>query len=446
MNTPIADFVKNYIKSGFLRFHMPGHKGMKILGIEKFDITEISGADVLSDASGIISESEKNASALFNTGATFYATEGSTAAIYAMLSLVKKEGEGRQVILAARNVHKAFVQGCALCDFDVNWLMPLQNLSILKCEITAEVVEQEIIDSDKKPAAVYITSPDYLGNTLDIAEISKVCKKYDVPLLVDNAHGAYLGFLKESMHPIHLGATVCCDSAHKTLPVLTGGAYLHISKDAPSEFAQKAKSKLALFTSTSPSYIILQSLDLCNKYLADRFEEKLEKCVDNVKTVKRYIEEKGFCVLKSEPMKIVIDAKKSGFLGKDIAGILRNNKIEPEFYDDDFVVLMVTPQNKRKDFKRLKKIFKHLKPKGKLECEQIVMPVPQLKMTIRGAVFADFEEIDVKSAEGRICAMPSVSCPPAVPIAVSGEVITREIIKLFEKYDIEKIKVVKGTR
>ena len=425
---------------------MPGHKGKKFLGIEKFDITEISGADVLNDSAGIIRESEKNASVLFNSGATFYATEGSTAVIYAMLALIKKENVDRQVILAARNVHKAFVQGCALCDFDVNWLMPKDFSSILKCEITAEMVEKKIINSDNKPAAVYITSPDYLGNTLDIAEISKVCKKYDVPLLVDNAHGAYLGFLKKSLHPIHLGATVCCDSAHKTLPVLTGGAYLHISKDAPKDFAEKAKSKLALFTSTSPSYLILQSLDLCNKYLAGGFEEKLEKCIDKVTEVKRYIEEKGFCVLKSEPLKIVIDAGESGYSGEDLAEILRKNRIEPEFYDDDFVVLMVGPQNKNKDFGRLKKVFSTITPNKAIEKENIVIPRPDVKLSIREAVFSDFEEIAVEEAEGRICAAPSVSCPPAVPIAVSGEVITKETIKLFKKYGIEEIKVVKGTK
>lgn len=446
MNTPIADFVKKYIKSDFSRFHMPGHKGQKFLGMEQLDITEISGADVLNDASGIILESEKNASRLFKTGATVYATEGSTAAIYAMLALIKKEDVDRQVILAVRNVHKAFVQGCALCDFDVNWLMPKENTSLLKCEITADLVEQGIVNSSKKPAAVYITSPDYLGNILDIPEISEVCKKYDIPLLVDNAHGAYLGFLKESLHPVHLGATVCCDSAHKTLPVLTGGAYLHIAKDAPSGFAEKAKAKLALFTSTSPSYLILQSLDLCNKYLADGFEKKLEKCIAKVKGVKKYIEKKGFAVLETEPLKITIDAKKSGYTGCEIAEVLRKNRIEPELCDDDFVVLMATPQNKNKDFKRLKKVFYTLIPEEQIKAEPITLPVPQMKMSIREAVFSDFEEIAAEDAEGRICATPSVSCPPAVPIAVSGEVITKETIKLFKKYGIKNIKVVKGTR
>lgn len=443
MNTPIADFVKSYIKSGFSRFHMPGHKGERFLGMEKLDITEISGADVLNDAAGIIRESEKNASRLFKTGGTFYATEGSTSVIYAMLSMVKKEGE-RQRILAARNVHKAFINGCALCDFDVTWLMPKENSTILKCEITAEMVEQGII-SGEKPAAVYLTSPDYLGNAADIKGISKVCRKYDIPLIVDNAHGAYLGFLKESRHPIHLGATACCDSAHKTLPVLTGGAYLHVSNEAMG-FAEKAKTKLALFTSTSPSYLILQSLDLCNKYLSDRFEERLEVCIDKVSEVKKYIEKKGFAVMETEPLKITIDAKKSGHTGVEIAEVLRNNKIEPEFFDDDFVVLMITPQNKNKDFKRLEKAFGRLILKAEIKPEMINLPEPQMKMTIREAVFSDFEEIPAEDAEGRILAAQSVSCPPAVPIAVSGEIITKEIIEVFKKYEIEKIKVVKGTK
>ncbi|MFA7637001.1 MAG: hypothetical protein WCX81_04485 [Monoglobales bacterium] len=440
MNTPIFDFVKKYSASDISRLHMPGHKGKNFFGLEKFDITEVSGADVLSSAEGIIAESEKNASALFGSGRTFYSTEGSAAAICGMLALV---GRGKTTILAARNVHKAFVHACALLDYNVDWIIPDDYTNLLKCEITAQNLEKKLLSSDKKPNAVYLTSPDYLGNIQNISEIAEVCRQYNIPLLIDNAHGAYLGFLEKSLHPIHLGATVCCDSAHKTLHVLTGGAYLHIAKDAPKEFAENAREKLSLFTSTSPSYLILQSLDLCNRYLFDGFREKLSVCIEKTDSLKDFISSCGFAVLKTEPLKITIESSRSGYSGNELAEILRENKIEPEFCDNDFVVLMFTPQNSDLDFIRVQAALKSIFPRRPKSQASVKIPSPQTKMPIREAVFAPSETVDVSTSIGRICAAPTVSCPPAVPIAVSGEIITDKTAELFKFYGIEKIKVVK---
>lgn len=440
MNTPIVDFVKDYAQKNMSRLHMPGHKGKSFLGVEKYDITEVEGADVLSTADGIIAESENNASLLFDTNHTYYTTQGSTTAIYAMLALVKKQNG---VILAARNVHKAFIHACALLDMEVQWLMDSDASTVLKCEVSAKTVEDKIKSLSQKPVAVYLTSPDYLGNIQNIPEISEVCKKYDVPLLVDNAHGAYLGFLEKSLHPIHLGATVCCDSAHKTLPVLTGGAYLHISKDAPKEFGDKARGALALFSSTSPSYIILQSLDLCNRYINDKIREDLLECVNKTNALKDYIKEKGFCVMDGEPLKITLDCNASGYTGDEMATVLRNNNIEPEFYDDRYLVLMVTPQNDHEDFKLISNAFSDLKSKKPIGETGLKISLPVKKMSVRDAVFAESETVDVDNSIGRICASPTVSCPPAVPIAVSGEEITEEVAELFKYYGTDKILVVK---
>ena len=440
MNTPIVNFVKDYAQKNMARFHMPGHKGKDFVGVEKYDITEVEGADVLGAAEGIIAESENNASALFGTAHTFYTTQGSTTAIYAMLALVKKQNG---VVLAARNVHKAFIHACALLDMDVCWLMDDDASTVLKCEVTAKTVEDKIKSLSKKAVAVYLTSPDYLGNIQDIPEISKVCKKYNIPLLVDNAHGAYLGFLEKSLHPIYLGATVCCDSAHKTLPVLTGGAYLHVSKDAPKEFADNARSALALFSSTSPSYIILQSLDLCNRYINDNIRKDLLNCVNKINAVKDYIKEKGFCVMDSEPLKITLDCYASGYTGEEMATILRNNNAEPEFYDDRFLVLMITPQNDDEDFKLINNVFSDLKPKDAILEKGFKVNLPVKRMSVRDAVFAESETIDTDKSIGRICASPTVSCPPAVPIAVSGEEITEETAEMLKYYGINKILVVK---
>ena len=439
MNTPIVDFVKGYVKKDMSRFHMPGHKGKGFLGCEEYDITEIGGADVLSQAEGIIKMSEDNASALFDTAHSFYIAQGSSTGISAMLSLVKKTESEKTLILAARNVHKAFIHAAALLDLDVKWLTNESSPSILKCEITPDLVEQKIKESSQKPSAVYLTSPDYLGNMQNIREISLVCKKFNIPLLVDNAHGAYLKFLEKSLHPIDLGATLACDSAHKTLPVLTGGAYLHISKDAPKEFLDAAREKISLFSSTSPSYLILQSLDMCNLYLDKDYKKDLSICIEKTDEIKKYIKEKGFNLTNSEPLKLVIKTQ-----GEHLAKALREHDIEPEFYDRDYLVLMITPQNRLKDFKRLKRAFSHISPDVKKPREnKITLPSPIRKMSIRDAVLSPSETVETKNAEGRICAAPTVSCPPAVPIAVSGEEITKEIIELLKYYGIDKIKVVK---
>ena len=182
MNTPICDFVQRYAKSGQLRLHMPGHKGTGLLGIESRDITEIEGADVLYRAKGIIKGSEENAALLFSTAVTKYSTEGSSLSIRAMLYLTMLYAKwiGREPrILAGRNAHHTFMTAAALLDLQVSWLYPEKWESLVACEISAEYLNEVLSDMEagkqNKPTAVYITSPDYLGNVADIAGLSAVC-------------------------------------------------------------------------------------------------------------------------------------------------------------------------------------------------------------------------------------------------------------------------------
>ncbi len=441
MRTPVSDFIERYAKSGTSRFHMPGHKGKSLLGIEKYDITEINGADVLSTAEGIIGESEKNLTLLYGSGKSFYITEGSTTAICAMLAMIKKTDGKKTHILAARNVHKAFAHGIALLDIEADWLMPKESNGILSCIIGKEDVEALLSSSEGKYSAVYLTSPDYLGQMADIKGISEVCHKYGIPLLVDNAHGAYLKFLDESMHPIDLGADICCDSAHKTLPVLTGGAYLHIS-DRAKDFTSSAREKIALFSSTSPSYLIMKSMDMCNSYLSGKFPDELAKTVEQVKEIKSFLCEKGFEVYESEPLKIVINAAKSGYSGKELSEMMRSAKMEAEFSDDDYLVLMVSPKNTKRDFTRLKKFFGKIKIKAEIKRDFKPLPYPVREMSVREATFADSEITKTKDATGKICASVTVSCPPAVPVVISGERITEDVQKALLYYGIDEIKTV----
>jgi len=266
MDTPVCDFVAAYEKSGAARLHMPGHKGKGPLGCEGRDITEIAGADSLYEAGGVIAASESNAAALFGASATFYSAGGSSQCVGAMLCLALQKSKSR-VVLAARNAHKSFLHAAALLDADVRWLWP-QPYSLLRCPVTPDMLEAALAALPEAPAAVYVTSPDYLGNVQPVSQLAEVCHARGVPLLVDNAHGAYLHFLPKPAHPLDEGADLCCDSAHKTLPVLTGGAYLHLGHGILSAEEGEVRAALSLFGSTSPSYLILQSLDACNRSLA----------------------------------------------------------------------------------------------------------------------------------------------------------------------------------
>lgn len=444
MNTPICDFVNEYIKSSPLRLHMPGHKGCGMLGFEAYDITEIDGADSLYEADGIIKESEQNAGSLFGCE-TFYSTEGSSHCIRAMVYLVSlyaKERGKNPLIAAGRNAHKTFLSAAALTDTDVMWLYPESESSYLSCRITAESLEKALGEASEKPAAVYLTSPDYLGSTADLRAISEVCKKNDILLIVDNAHGAYLRFLPESRHPIDLGADICCDSAHKTLPVLTGGAYLHISQKANEIFARQAKNALSLFGSTSPSYLILQSLDRANKYIADGYREKLAEFCEKVRLLKETLISHGYTLCGGEPLKITINTKPYGYYGTEFADILSKKNIICEFSDPDFIVFMLTPEAEN-TLSELENALISVERKAEICEKPPIFAKPEKAMSIRDAVFSSSETIPASKSCGRILAAASVACPPAVPIAVCGEMINEEAVKCFEYYKTENCIVIK---
>lgn len=442
MKTPIFDFVESYANSGTCRFHMPGHKGKTFLGPETFDITEISGADVLYSAEGIIAESEKNASSLFASGRTFYSAEGSTLAIKAMLALALKgrKTDTPPLLLAGRNAHKTLIYAAALLDFDISWL-PGEG-HICECNVTASQVERALSEMSEPPFAVYLTTPDYLGNLADVSGIARVCDKYGVPLLVDNAHGAYLAFEKPSCHPIALGAFMCADSAHKTLPVLTGGAYLHLS--ASSSYSDDdVREALSLFASTSPSYLILQSLDLCNKYLSEGYSERLSVFEDKTDGMKRCLARHGYCIKDGERLKITIDTLKYGYTGTHFARLLREKRIECEFADEEYAVFMLTPENTDGELERLVNVLLSIPKMPPIAEDKSVIALPERVMSIREAVLSEAQTVPVELSVGRICASPSVACPPAVPIVISGEIIGKREALLLKKYGYTTVRVVK---
>ena len=442
MNTPIADFVQAYSDKNSIRLHMPGHKGMLNLGVENLDITEIEGADVLYNSSGIIEQSQNNASKIFGTAKTLYSAEGSSLCIRAMVYLAKVYGEKnsqKAKILAARNAHKTFITAAAVLGVDVAWLYS-ENGNLLSC--TADLTDLENNIEKEKPTALYITSPDYLGNTADIESIGKICKKHNVILMVDNAHGAYLKFLEKSAHPIDLGADICCDSAHKTLPVLTGGAYLHFSKNTDVFFKENAENALSVFASTSPSYLILQSLDKINPFLCNDIRKKLSIIVNDLNTLKNDLANSGFVIINDEPLKITVSAKKYGYLGFELAKKLSEKNITAEFCDPDFLCLMFSCNTSSEEIKKVGAALKEIKIKPEIKNSSPTIKKGISAISPSKAIFSPSERIKTEDALGRILSTPSVSCPPAVPIAICGELVTENTVECFKYYDIKYCNVV----
>lgn len=438
MTTPILDFVRGYAASSPLRLHMPGHKGAGALGVEALDITEIDGADSLYSTTGIVAESEANASRLFGAD-TFYSAEGSSLAIRAMLSLAAGPGD---CVLAGRNAHRAFLSAAALIGFDVEWLYPGPGEAYHSCAPSPADVDAALARLGGRCRAVYLTSPDYLGHLADIAAVARVCRRRRAVLLVDNAHGAYLRFLSPSLHPVDLGADMCCDSAHKTLPALTGAAYLHLRRGLGIGPAA-VKEALALFGSSSPSWLILQSLDACNPRL-EALPAALAAFVPKLDGLKARLSEKGFKLEGDEPMKLTLAPRALGWTGDALAARLMAEGIVCEFHDPDFITLMPVPWGDGDALPRLEAALMAVPLRAPLPGCAPEFRAPERALSIREASFAPRESLPAERCLGRVLAAPALSCPPCVPVAVSGEVIDRAVLERLRYYGIVSCEVVKA--
>jgi len=441
MTTPIFDFVRRYADAAPVRLHMPGHKGVPYLGPEPLDVTEIPGADSLYAAVGIIRESEQNASALFGAE-TLYSTEGSSLCVRAMLYLAVLAAPhtgARPVIAAGRNAHRAFHTAAALLDLDVRWLYPPDGTSHLTCAPDLAALEAVLAEC---PAAVYLTAPDYLGGEADLVAAAQLCHAHGVPLLADGAHGAYLKFLSPGRHPIELGADLACASAHKTLPVLTGGAYLHIGQNSPAVFRENARAALAMFGSTSPSYLILQSLDLANAYLADGYSARLQGYLPRLDALRDALREQGLNVCGTEPLKLTIAPRSYGYSGTALAARLASRGITAEFADREHLVLLFTPDSGDAP-ERLLAALREVTRRPAVSDGYPVFAPPKRILSIREAALAPRETLPLQACIGRILADPGVQCPPAVPPVAPGERIDADAASFLAACGVSACAVVR---
>lgn len=429
---------------------MPGHKGTPPYGdifggaLPLFDVTELGPTDSLYDAAGPILEAERLAAALYGVRDTMFSASGASLCIAAMLRLAAQKTGGHRIV-CGRNVHRSAVHAMALLGLEPVWLWPKapEGFSLPGRVCAKDISEALAQYSDV--AAVYLTSPDYYGELCDVNAAANACKPYRVPLLVDNAHGAHLRFCHGGvLHPAALGASFTCDSAHKTLPVFTGGAMLHLC--VPGFTRNDAKQAMALFGTTSPSYLIMLSLDLGRAWLARNGKAAYGALCGRVEELRALAREKGIGVVEGEltdPARLTLDTARAGVAGADAAREMERSGIVAEFADARHVVLLPTPMNSEADFDCLRGYLKNFRPGAPLAPTPWAYERPVQAITLREAVLAAHETLPVEQAAGRVCAVAACPCPPGVPPVMPGERITPEAARHLKKDGVFSVLVVK---
>lgn len=448
---PLYDALTAHLEKGRASFHTPGHKGRAgILGgldLLRYDLTELPDTASLYDDCDAIEQAERLAAKAFGAAETLFSAGGCTLCIQTMLLLGAGAG-GR--VLFARNSHRSAVNAAALLGLQPVWAWPTgENGQITAADINNALIDHNDIRS------VYITSPDYYGNLADIPAISELCKKAGIPLLVDNAHGSHLGAF--SLHPLSLGASMTADSCHKTLPVLTGGAMLHIGTGAnhqPLYSRQAAKAAMALFGSTSPGFPVLASLDLARDWWERAGKEAYGQTASFVQALTHTAVLENIAVpeVMRDPARLTLNTAAIGAGGKQAAEFFRSQGCEPEYADDRCVVFIITPFNTPKEIERLQTAIHQLpieQRHGRFLKNHGTPPVyqpetkPEAVLSPREALLKESETVAVKNAEGRIAARSVCPCPPGIPAVVPGELIDGDTAQRLRECGFDSLIVLK---
>ena len=425
----LFDTLKKYTKKDIVSMHMPGHKGksfnMHNSLAYKMDITEIDGFDNLHNPKGILLECENKLAKLVGAHKSFYLVNGSTTGI---LSSIKYFCDIGDKIITTKNCHKSVYHAIEFLNLKVAFV----DTKVGKNGIIYDILPKDLeatIENNKDAKCILITSPTYEGVISDIKTLSNIAHKHNIPIIVDAAHGAHL-FL-ENKNAIQLGADVEISSLHKTLPSLTQTAALHISSKID---AAKMQHAISLFMTSSPSYLLMASIDECveflNKFgakyyrnLQKNINDFLQKCL-NFKNI--VILRNNFCY-DYDNTKIVIMAKNCG---KTIAEELRKNHIEVEMDYPNYALAYATMFSTKKDFNRLLSALKKI--------DSLIVPNAfedenknfdsSYATTIHDALSQTHQQLPLEKAANKVCAEYVWIYPPGIPILIPGEVISQEKI------------------
>jgi ornithine decarboxylase len=450
-----------YAKRDILPFHVPGHKRGKGAdrefhefigdGALTIDVTIFEMVDGLHHPTACIKEALELAADAYNVKKSFFTVNGTSGAIQAMIMSVVSSGDQ---ILVPRNVHKSVTAGIILSGAQPVYVNPEvdENLGIAN-GITPRAIENALQqNSDIK--AVLIINPTYYGVATDIKKIAGIVHSYDIPLLVDEAHGPHLHFHDDlPTSAVDAGADICTQSTHKIIGAMTQMSMLHINSDRID--INRVQQTLNLLTTTSPSYPLMASLDCARRQIATQGKELLDKAINLSRRFRREVNripgiycfgeeligQAGFFAL--DPTKITITARDLGLSGAIFEHILINDyNIQMELSDFYNVLGLITIGDDDASINRLIEAFQDISRRfyGKenlIKKEFIKMPpIPEQILNPREAFYSAKNKINFSESEGKICGEMIMAYPPGIPVITPGERITKDILDYI--YDLKE--------
>ena len=452
--------LKEYGKSDFYPFHMPGHKRQSegFFAVDfpnpfSIDITEIDGFDNLHHPEGILKESMEWASRIYGSSKTYYLINGSSSGILSAISGTVSRGG---TILMSRNCHKSAFHGVFLNQLKTEYIYPqiIPQFGI-QGGLNPKKIE-EMLMNHGEIEAVFVVSPTYDGIVSDIKTIAEIVHRFHLPLIVDEAHGAHFPFGREGEFPVsalELGADVVIQSLHKTLPSFTQTAVMHVREGYVD--MGRLDRYVHMYQTSSPSYVLMAGIEGCIRYMIGEgleqmklFSSKIEKVrkvLSGLKHLKLLTDrEKGlYGVYDIDHSKIIISTRGTGKSGTWLDDRLRTEyHLEMEMCGPDYVTAITTLADTQEGLERLCNALLHIdsglsiEESGKAETgfSQELETSPACRMTIAQAMDEPRHRIAISNGEGMVSAEFVYVYPPGIPIVVPGEVLNKESIDLVMKY------------
>lgn len=437
-----------YSKTDYYPFHMPGHKRQKMGSWipEEVDITEIDGFDNLHHAEGIIREAQERLARVSRAAQSFLLVNGSTSGLLAAICGSVKKGSR---ILAGRNCHKAVYHAAYLMELRMEYIYPERTEFGIQGSINPGQVEQKLREFPDT-AAVVITSPTYDGVVSDITSIAEIVHAHGIPLIVDEAHGAHFGFSKEfPPKALTLGADLCIESLHKTLPSYTQTAVLHVGSTERIDL-ERVKRYLGIYQSSSPSYVLMAGIDRCTrmlqqgKELFQNFECRLKAFYRECRALKRvqifpYKSEDGG-IWGKDISKILISAQKVGLDGRQLYDLLlKEYHLQMEMASGHYVTALTSVMDTDEGMARLLDALWEIdkwdgegSKKDILTPEEIYQP-REKKMEIFEAMDTEKQKVRLSESAGYVSGEFIYLYPPGIPLVAPGEVITSKLLRVISE-------------